>query len=142
MPVLTPLTFGCLLYSADYHEVNSRDLLAILATEGGKVGAYSNNSNGTRDLGPMQINDKVWIPTLAKEHFSGNVEKTEKQLKDNGCYNVFAASYILSTTLKRADGDRLEAVGLYHSSTPKHKNRYKKKFLENYNRLFKGNNNE
>ena len=133
---LIPVTAACIIAAAQAQNVHPASIITIMKVEGGKVGEYSTNKNGTRDLGPMQINDRVWIPTLAKKHFKGDEAKTEYALLNDGCYNVYAGSYILRTNIDRAGGDLVEGVGLYHSSTEKHKKRYIAKFLENFNLIF------
>ena len=58
---------ACLMLAAQTYSVPPAVLMGIYQVEGGKPGqAVGPNSNGSYDLGPMQINT-VWIPELAKK---------------------------------------------------------------------------
>jgi hypothetical protein len=60
----TPATIEACIYAAAsvYHEPPAV-LLILLNVEGGTLGAVSHNTNGTVDIGPMQVN-QLWIPRL------------------------------------------------------------------------------
>jgi hypothetical protein len=93
-------------------------LYAVLHTEGGTPGKSSKNTNGSYDLGPMQVNDRVWLPFF-KRHYG----LTEAQLKNNGCLNVWAGGVILYMQVAQAK-DWWKGIGNYHSRTPVHHARY------------------
>lgn len=104
-------------------------ILAILRTEGGRVGGESRNSNGSFDLGPMQVNDRVWVPVLAR--MTGGDEATARSvLRDHGCANILFGTWILRQHFERT-GDLATAVGWYHSRTPVHMQRYQERFRRN-----------
>jgi len=99
----------CIAYTAARYEIPANLLVAILKTEGGRVGMESRNKNGTFDLGPMQINT-TWLPVL-KEHGI-----TRAMLRDDGCVNVWVGGWILRTGLNSAS-NWWRGVGRYHSAT-------------------------
>ena len=114
----------CVQLAADRYGLDASLIEAILAVEGGSVGQAVRNSNGTADLGPMQINT-VWLPTLAEYGI------TKQQLQHDRCINILVGSWILARQLKLAEGMEGPAqrriwwgIGSYHSRTPKHNVKY------------------
>ncbi len=91
-------------------------ILLILDTEGGWVGASAHNTNGTDDLGPMQVNTS-WLPTFARFGI------TRDLLQNHACVNVYAGSWILATLLKE-HLSLVDVIAFYHSPTPKHQAEY------------------
>ena len=134
--MLVPLTLSCFLQAASLQGLPPSVMLTILKVEGGKVGMVSENTNGTEDLGPMQINTGVWLKPVAKMHFGGDKEAAYAALRDNGCYNVNVGAWILRQSIDQANGDIFEGIGLYHSHTTKYKARYQTKFRNNFVKMF------
>jgi hypothetical protein len=99
----------CVAYTAASFELPADLILAILKTEGGRVGMESRNVNGTFDIGPMQINT-TWLPVL-KIHGI-----TREALRDDGCLNVWVGGWILKSAMSSASM-WWRGVGRYHSST-------------------------
>ena len=96
--------------------INPYLLAAIAKTESNfNPKAVRRNSNGTRDLGLMQINT-LWLPTLAKYGIQ------EQHLFDP-CVNLAVGAWILRSR-QASFGNTWEAVGAYHSKTPKYKRNY------------------
>ena len=62
MSVSTVLA-ACMMLAAQTYEVPPALLVGIYKAEGGKAGLEVSNTNGTFDLGPMQINT-IWITTV------------------------------------------------------------------------------
>jgi hypothetical protein len=120
---LSKVTFECAKESGEMFNVPLAMIFVIMDTEGGKVGSYRVNKNGSRDLGPMQINT-LWLPKLKALGIN------EKNLRDNGCLNVAVASWILRSHLKNAKNDPLIAVSYYHSKTPSRRKIYLKEVLK------------
>ena len=89
----------------------------ILEVEGGRPGMANANSNGTVDLGPMQINSH-WLDELA----GMGIEATA--VRDDACTNVYVGTWILVSEWARAGGNWIEALARYHSPTPRHQERY------------------
>jgi soluble lytic murein transglycosylase-like protein len=93
-----------------------RVLPVVHAIEGGAVGTVRQDSNGTADLGVMQINT-IWVPALAAR--AGLSEAaTEQRLIEDPCFNIAASALILRSYLAEANGALLPAIGDYHSHTP------------------------
>lgn len=87
---------------------------AIAITENNDMdkNSVSKNTDGTRDIGLMQINTS-WIKNLPEEKLS--VEKLKKPE-----HNIRVAFIILDDLIKKY-GYNWESIGKYHSSTPKYK---------------------
>lgn len=100
---------------------------AIRVTEGGRVGAVSKNTNGTYDIGPMQINS-IHLPRLAKIGIS------EQDVRDNGCLNIHIGAWILQTELARSS-DVWTGIGRYHSATPEINQRYQQRVWRSMRKL-------
>jgi soluble lytic murein transglycosylase-like protein len=71
-----------------------------------KPGAVNHNSNGSIDLGLMQVNS-FWLKTLGA---------TSRELTTDPCYNVMAGAWILKGCLDR-HGETWEAVGCYNATS-------------------------
>lgn len=110
------VTVACVEQAAQASGVPPAVLLGVMAHEGGRVGGFSRNSNGSVDYGPMQINS-VWLKKLK------NFNITADSLQNNGCVNVYTGAWILKNETVE-HGMTWEAVGAYHSETLKHKVRY------------------
>ena len=107
---------ACMVATATFYDLPPRVLPAIQLVEGGRPGTVQRNSDGSEDLGVMQVNTR-WIGPLAAA--SGAHRETVRQrLVDDPCYNIAAAGAILRTALNEARGDLMLAVGYYHSHTP------------------------
>lgn len=102
-------------------------LVGIYKAEGGKVGQQVSNTNGSYDLGPMQINT-IWVPELAKK-WGVKEEVAKKWVRDDACTNVGVAAWILKGHLDET-GNLSQAIAHYHSRTPKHGTRYKKRVID------------
>lgn len=118
-PVI-PVTTECVAAAAAWQKVPLDILQSILAVEGGQVGQVSENTNGTVDIGPAQINT-LWLPVLAEQGITG------RMLRDNGCVNVYAASWILKTHIVESGGDIWAAVGRYHSRNARYADPYRQR---------------
>lgn len=110
-PQVVELTHQCISETADAFDLPTRLLYSVLTVEGGKVGQTVENTNGTYDMGPMQINS-IWL-----DFFSGYV--TREQIIYDGCINVHVGAWILRANINEAGGDFWRGVGNYHSKTPK-----------------------
>ena len=118
----------CIFAASQTYAVPAPVLLGILHVEGGRVGQAVPNTNGTHDLGPMQINT-LWLPTLAKNWKVS--EKTAMEwVRDDGCTNVNVSAWILRQNLNATNGSLAMAVAYYHSRTPSLGSKYKSKVVE------------
>lgn len=68
--------------------------------------AIGKNSNGTSDLGIMQINS-TWLPTLSKWGI------TRQALLTNPCINIKVGAWIMSKNIRR-HGYNWNAIGAYN----------------------------
>lgn len=115
-PVARSLTLNCMADAAREQDVPLAALVGILAAEGGKVGEAQRNDNGSWDLGPFQVNT-CNLNDLACHGF------TPEAILRDGCVNARAAARLLRRECDRA-GNIWDAIGAYHSRTPKFRDAY------------------
>jgi Transglycosylase SLT domain len=113
---------NCLKSAANLHNVPAGLLVLLINVEAGRLGAVSQNSNGTVDIGPMQVNDS-WVPKIGR-HWHASTEASYRALRDSFCANVEGGAWILRQALDEARGSLWEGVALYHSHAPIHKLEY------------------
>lgn len=133
--MIIPLTAACIAGAAALFQVPEPLLWTILKTEGGRVGACILQTNGTHDCGPAQINSETWAPRLAFV-LRRSEAAVRTDLRDDGCFNIWAAGYVLSVNLRVAGGDLWDAAGRYNSATPSIKLSYQEKLRSAYQSLF------
>jgi hypothetical protein len=107
---------GCMLVVAATTGLPPRVLPVIQSIEGGAPGMIQPDSNGTADLGVMQVNT-IWLPALATRAGLSQAQ-TERNLINDPCFNIAAAALILRGYLAETHGALLPAIGDYHSHTP------------------------
>lgn len=100
-----------------------KTLWGLRDQEAGWIGAEVPNSNGTHDLGPLQVNSS-WVARLSvlidrEPHLVRN------WLINDPCFNVQAAKWLFLSGL-RTSGNYWQAIGVYHSPTPWRQERYRK----------------
>lgn len=120
----------CIVKASKSYKVDPLVLASIRRVEGGKRGQYSKNTNGTIDMGPMQINS-IWIDDVEKFGI------TRDGLLYDTCVNVYVSAWILKKEINGVNGDLWRGVGNYHSRTPKFHNSYVGKVKKAYYKLFK-----
>lgn len=124
---ITSVLATCLLMAAQTYNVPPAVMLGIMHVEGGRVGqAVGPNSNGTYDLGPMQINS-MWMPQLAR-HWNVSKQTALHMVKDDACVNVNVAAWILRQRLNES-GNLTLAIAHYHSKTPRFGYLYARKVI-------------
>lgn len=110
---------------AKKYAVNPYMLYAIATTESGLrpniVSAA--NSNGSYDIGLMQINSS-WLPKLK------GFGITEESLLKDSCTNLEVGAWILADNMQR-HGNTWTAVGAYNAKTESKRIAYAKKVLNN-----------
>lgn len=109
---------SCLIQAAKDYAIPVRGMLAVMRTEGGRIGTVRPNENGTADHGPFQINT-VWTRRLAQQF-----GVTQQMLTQDFCWSARAGAFILRYEINQAGGSFWEGVGHYHSRTPHLKQRY------------------
>lgn len=118
---------ACLMLASQTYKVPPAVMIGIMHVEGGRVGQeVGPNSNGTYDLGPMQVNTR-WLPQLARA-WNVDVRKARTVLRDDGCMNVKVAAWILHNKIKET-GSLYLGIAHYHSATPWRGQRYAAKVI-------------
>jgi hypothetical protein len=118
---------ACLMLAAQSYSIPPAVLVGIYNVEGGKVGQQVLNTNGTYDLGPMQINT-LWMPELAE--YWGVSEATAKRwVRDDACTNMGVSAWILRQHLNET-GSLGKAIAHYHSRTPDRGAGYRRKVVD------------
>jgi len=124
----------CIAASARYNRLPEALLLAIRRQEGGRIGYWHNNPDGSMDYGVMQINSR-WLPVLAPKGY------TAVALVYNACASIAAGSWILAQQLAgrstwnqpRANAAAYwRAIGDYHSHTPELNRAYAEEIWARY----------
>ena len=120
---------------AQIYALPPRVLPSIQAVEGGGPGVVHRNTDGTEDMGVMQINT-LWIGALARYSRLDPAEVRTRLLL-RPCYNIAAAGLIMRTYLDETRGDLMRAIGNYHSHTPLRNQTYQAKVLRSAAILFR-----
>ena len=123
----------CLLAAARVHRVPPALLVILLNVEGGSLGRVSRNTNGTVDIGPMQVN-QIWLPQIASR-WNTSVQEAFTALRDSFCANVEAGAWILRKGLDEPGADFWTGVGYYHSHDPQYRQDYLRAVLNQVMRL-------
>lgn len=98
----------CIQQTAQKYRIPESILVGILVVEGGRPGHTHRNSDGSVDIGPMQINSR-WLGTVRKYGISYG------ELKNSPCTNLDVGGWILSRSIRNHAGRLWEGVGAYHS---------------------------
>lgn len=125
---------ACMVAVAAYYHLPPRVLPAIQAVEGGRVGSLHVNTDGSEDLGVMQVNTR-WVESLART-IGATPEATRQRLIGDACFNIAASGVILRFYLNEARGDILLAVGDYHSHTPALRDDYLARVMRSASAMF------
>jgi hypothetical protein len=107
----------CIATAASSFQVPPVVIKLLLDVEGGRPGMESPNTNGSFDLGPMQVNDRVWAKPVAAFGI------TRERLRDDTCTNIYVGTWIFMHELRRYN-HLGTALANYHSKTPQHQKRY------------------
>ncbi len=124
--MLNHIFAACLMMAAQNYAIPPQVLVAILHVEGGKVGQQVRNTNGTYDLGPMQINT-LWTKPLSEE-WGVSRTQAKRLIRDDACTNVNVAAWIFRQNWNQA-GSLNKAIAWYNSRTPHIGYKYRKKVL-------------
>jgi hypothetical protein len=98
------------------YQVPPQVMVGILHVEGGRIGQEVGNTNGSYDLGPMQVNT-LWLDNLSR-YWKVDKKTARKWVRDDGCVNVHVAAWILRQKLDEAGGNLYNGIARYHSATP------------------------
>ena len=114
----------CFDEAAREHGMNANLLRSIARVESNNnATAINHNSNGTTDLGIMQINSS-WIRPMGLN---------KQELLKNPCYNVKTAAKILKQCMDK-HGYTWEAIGCYNAFNPYSRATYSWKVFDELNR--------
>jgi Transglycosylase SLT domain len=125
---------SCMALVAHLYALPPRVLPSIQAVEGGSAGTVRPDTNGTADLGVMQVNTS-WIPAL-EAYTTLPAVVVRDRLISRPCFNIAAAGAIMRTYLDQAHGNLLRAVGYYHSHTAMLGEEYRREVLRAARLLF------
>lgn len=115
----------CFQEAGQKYGINPMVLRSIAKVESNNdPGAINKNSNGTFDLGLMQINS-IWKPLLGEERWN--------HLGD-ACFNTQTGAWILSKCINKY-GYNWKAIGCYNSQTPEKSELYAKKVFSQLQQL-------
>jgi len=130
-----PIPFlACMVATAAFYNLPPRVLPSIQVVEAGRPNTVSPNTDGSFDLGVMQVNT-LWVPRFAA--MTGmSPDEVRRRLIADPCFNIAAGGAIMRLCLNESKGDLLRAVGLYHSHTPARADAYQAKVLRAATRLF------
>ena len=115
-------TATCWEQAARRHQVNPHLLVAIAEVESGlRPGAIGRNTNGSIDIGMMQINS-LWLPELQRHGIA---------LRDllDPCVSVHVGAWVLAQKM-RMHGNTWTAVGAYNAGSAVLRERYARKVIE------------
>lgn len=107
-----------------------RDLLRAIAQQesGMNPNAINRNTNGSVDIGLMQVNSQ-WIKKMA-------AKGVDSRWLFDPCYNVMFGSWILKQNIARL-GMNWEAVGAYHSPTSSRAGNYSRQISNRLGKLLR-----
>jgi soluble lytic murein transglycosylase-like protein len=125
---------ACMLVAAEAHHLPPRILPAVQAVEGGAPGMMHGNTDGSVDLGVMQINS-FWLPKIAAD-LEAPPARVVVRLRDEPCFNIQIAAALLQFCLAEARGNMMHAIGLYHSRDPARGRAYAGRVLLAAKRMF------
>jgi soluble lytic murein transglycosylase-like protein len=107
----------CFNRAGEMYGVSPNLLSAIALTESSyNQTAHNVNSDGSEDLGLMQINS-WWLSALAPYHIG------RERLLSDGCLNIHVGAWILKQEIQRL-GPTWRAVGAYNAKSPDKARRY------------------
>ena len=127
---------ACMALVASLYHLPPRVLPSIMRVEGGRPGLARLNTDGTRDLGLMQVNTR-WLPALAR-YTRLSEPDVERSLLTRSCFNIAAGGLILRTYLDEARGEMMQAIGYYHSHTKPLGDAYQEQVIAAARSLFTG----
>lgn len=123
----------CIRQVADGRPWLEKTLWGLRDQEAGWLGAEVSNTNGSQDLGPLQVNSG-WVKRI-----SALVDRPQADVRawlvHDPCFNAGAARWIFLSAL-RSTGDFWKAIGVYHSPTAWRQRRYAQSVARHMQRRF------
>jgi len=108
---------ACIEDAATAFQIPALPVRVLRRVEAGAVGTASPNTDGSVDLGPMQINSS-WLPSLRR------IGITEDQVRNNPCINAYVGAWIFAQTYAESKGQIALAMARYHSHNAAEQRRY------------------
>ena len=112
----------CSISAAQHFGLPPSVLLAVAQIEGGRPGQAVRNTNGTYDLGPMQLNT-AWLAQLRPYGID------PRWAMADGCYPYQLAAWRIRAHLVQDSGDYWSRVANYHSRTPSYNAPYRAQLI-------------
>jgi len=125
---------SCMVLTAHFYGLPPRVLPSIQAVEGGRPGLVHPNTDGSADLGLMQINTR-WVMPISQLVHESDAQVSVRLIRDP-CFSIAAAGAIMSAYLREARGDLMLAIGYYHSHTPLLNQSYQELVRDRATKLF------
>lgn len=133
---VTAPTVQCIVRESARYAIPLEVTFALMKTEGGKAGDLVRNTNGTYDMGVMQVNT-IWLDEYSKR--TGLSKPALQRLSvANGCFSVSLGLDILRRQVDR-EGSLVGGIAAYHSRTPHVAQRYLERFSRNLADVRRGN---
>lgn len=121
-------------FVASFNHLPPRVLPSIMAVEGGQVGVPHLNTDGSQDLGIMQVNTR-WLPAVAHAAHQ-DVQTVRARLLNEPCFGINVAGAILRAYLAESRGNLMLAIGYYHSHTALLNLTYQRQVVRAAQRMF------
>lgn len=118
-----PSRLDCVHGAAQHYGANPLVIALIMQVEGGTTGKIRRNTDGSFDMGLMQINS-VHLPELAKFGIG------PKDLIFNECLNIYIATWYVQQRILARKGDVWRGIGDYRSKTPSLNSNYQRKVYQ------------
>ncbi|MEW0787295.1 lytic transglycosylase domain-containing protein [Escherichia coli] len=135
IPVPVEVYTQCITDASRFFGIDAELVFTLFDNEGGKVGTFSRNKNGTYDIGHMQINSSN-LPEI-RGHFPS---VTWRVLAYDACASFWVGTWWLYRKIVDRNGNVFEGIADYNSKTPKVRARYIFNFMVKYNRRIQGRN--
>ena len=125
----------CVSAAAKRYQVPEMALLAVMRQEsGGRIGIVSKNKNGSRDLGPAQLNSQSWGKYMHEKYGISYDAMT-----NNMCQALMSQSYAIRTEwngcIKQGNTSIWCGLARYHSRTPKYQTVYIRSVWKQYQNI-------
>lgn len=122
LPPNLPEQVVCSIQASEQYDLAPEIVLSVAQAEGGHVGQWVKNTNGTYDVGVMQFNT-AYLKSLEKFGI------TPDHVAGKGCFPYKLASWRIKKHITEDEGDLWTKVANYHSRTPRFNAIYRDKLI-------------
>lgn len=137
--VSSQISSRCMERFSKYFQIPEVVLKTFITTEGGYPGHIRSNTDGSFDVGPMQINSIHWPELYEKFNIS------PIDIRFNGCMNLMVGARFIRSKIDEYGTENITdwnslftKLANYHSKTEKYNSKYKEKWVENFNMILEG----